>query len=87
MAHTYSIYEAKAKFSEVIRKTKLKQEIIVTERGKPVARVIPFGENKFQDRFEELQAQGLIISAKRKGLFPIGPRRPGGLKRFLEERE
>lgn len=42
MADTYSIYEAKAKFSEVIRKVKHHTEIIVTERGKPVARVLPY---------------------------------------------
>ena len=36
-----SIAEAKAKFSELIKRAEAGEEVIVTRHGKPVARVMP----------------------------------------------
>lgn len=36
-----SIAEAKAKFSELVKRAEAGEEIIVTRHGKPVARVMP----------------------------------------------
>jgi prevent-host-death family protein len=44
----YSIYEAKARFSEIIRKVKDRHRIIITERGRPVAEVIPYQQEQEQ---------------------------------------
>ena len=37
----YSIYEAKAKLSEIIRHVKRRRSVTITERGREVARVVP----------------------------------------------
>ena len=37
----YSITEAKAKFSALLRRAEAGEEIVVTRRGKPVARIVP----------------------------------------------
>ena len=39
---TISISEAKTHFSEVIREVQNGSDYIITKRGKPVAKVIPF---------------------------------------------
>lgn len=88
MATSYSIYEAKAKLSELLRNVKKGQETVITERGTPIAKVIPYKEHSsFEERIKEMEARGEIIPAKSKGPIPIGVRRPGGLERFLKDRE
>ena len=87
---TYSIYEAKAKLSEVLRQVKKGHEAIITERGKSIARVIPFArEENFEERIKRLEAQGVLTPATIKGPLPknIGVKRPGALQRFLDDRE
>jgi prevent-host-death family protein len=39
-----NIYEAKTKFSKLIKQAMAGQEIIIAKSGKPVAKLIPFGE-------------------------------------------
>lgn len=88
MAVTYSIYEAKAKLSELLRKVKKGHESIITERGKPIAKVIPFNQPQtFEERIRDMIHRGVIIPRKSKGPLPDGVSRPGGLARFLAERE
>ena len=41
---TYSIYEAKAHFSEIIRQVREGETVTVTRRGKPVAEIRPIAE-------------------------------------------
>ena len=41
---TYSLYDAKARFCEVIRNVEMKRKIIITKRGRPVAEIVPFSE-------------------------------------------
>ncbi|MER8750110.1 type II toxin-antitoxin system prevent-host-death family antitoxin [Mesorhizobium sp. M1050] len=36
-----SITEARAKLSELVRRAKAGEEIVITRRGKPVARLLP----------------------------------------------
>ena len=64
---TYSVYEAKAKLSEILRAVKQKRRVTITERGIPVAEVVPYLEKKTQtadERYAELLAQGAIIPAE-----------------------
>jgi prevent-host-death family protein len=42
----YSVYEAKARLSEVLRLVKARREVVITERGKPIARILPFEDAK-----------------------------------------
>lgn len=89
MADTYSTYEAKAKFSEILRKVRDGKHVYITYRGREVAEIRPFEqEETFEERLEKLRQRGVIVDAidKDAPLKPIA-RRPGALKRFLEERD
>lgn len=85
---TYSIYEAKAKFSEVIRRVKKGESITITERGKPTA-LISYIEEKEQpsERIQRLIAEGALIPAKKR--FKVqrtGINIKGAVERFLADR-
>ena len=90
MGKQYSIYDAKAKLSELIRFVKKSGRVTITERGKPVAQVIPFseGEVTLEEKLKELIQSGHIVPAKLKpaDIEPIA-KRPGSLRRFLESRD
>ena len=90
MASTYSTYEAKAKLSEILRKVRAGQHVTITYHGEPVAEVRPVAREArpLADRVRELQQRGVVVGGGKppKGLRPIA-RRPGALKRFLEERD
>ena len=87
----YSIYEAKARFSEIIRTVKDRRRVVITERGTPVAEVIPFREEpkqSLEERVKYLESIGALIPAKKRprdmrhlDLKPI----PGAVERFLKE--
>lgn len=89
MVTTYSTYEAKAKFSEVIRRVREGDTVVVSYRGEPVAEIKPIEPPKtsLEERMVELERQGVLIRSRgpRRGFKPIA-HRPGALKRFLEER-
>jgi prevent-host-death family protein len=90
MAQIYSAYEAKAKFSEVIRRVRAGQRIIVTYRDKEVAEIRPV-ESKggsLQRNIERLEDEG-VLSPHGKPVGRLQPlaHKPGALARFLESRE
>jgi len=86
----YSIYEAKARLSEVIRTVKQQRHVVITERGVPVAKVVPVEPPaaNLAERIRELESAG-AIEAPRGGVEAIRTiaKRPGGLKRFLATRD
>lgn len=90
MGARYSIYEAKAKLSEIIRIVKKNKSVTITERGKEVARVVPMGKPQTLDeRIAEFERLGIIQPATadpREVIKPIA-RRPGGLARLFADRE
>ncbi|MFQ5504734.1 MAG: type II toxin-antitoxin system Phd/YefM family antitoxin [Planctomycetota bacterium] len=86
----YSIYEAKAKLSEIIRLVKKKRRITITERGRDVARVVPVEEPEaLEERLLDLEAAGVLSGPPTGSLGGIRrvERRPGALGRLLEDRE
>lgn len=90
MALTYSIYEAKARFSEVIRQVREGRTVTVSDRGEPVAEIRPIGRQQtptLEERLDDLERSGALVrpALPRQTLRPAG-RRPGGLSRFLAER-
>lgn len=89
MSLVYSTYEAKARFSEVIRHVREGKTVTVSYRGEPVAeiRAIQREPRSLEARLGELERQGIVVpSGQAKApLAPLG-RRPGALKRFLDER-
>ena len=84
----YSIYEAKAKLSEIIRQVKRNRRIVITERGRDVAQVVPV-QADLDQRLADLAAAGVLSRATlvRPGDVRPVARRRGALKRFLEERD
>ena len=90
MRNTYSLYEAKAKLSAIVRKVREGQPVIVTLNGKPVVeiRAIALRENGLDGRMTELAEQGVLVRP-RKGPFGLRrvAQRPGALERFLDERD
>lgn len=88
MQNAYSIYDAKARLSELLRYVKQGRDMIITERGKPIAKLTPYREAEtFADRIAELEASGQLRRGTGKGFFRGVVSRPGALKRFLEDRD
>lgn len=89
MAGIHSIYETKAKLSALLKTVKAGKELIITERGKPIARLIPFEEKKetLKERLARFEKEGVILPRKNKKIpLHIGFKKTGALKRFLEDR-
>ncbi len=86
----YSLYEAKAKLSAIVRRVREGHTVVVTVHGEPAVEIRPVTKKKqsFEERYAELVARGVIIPArsKRRTFKPV-VHRPGALKRFLEERD
>lgn len=89
MATTYSTYEAKAKFSEILRKVRQGQRIVISYHGRDVAEIRPLERQAtIEETVKELEQDG-VLSAKpptNGKLAPIATK-PGALSRFLESRE
>ncbi len=87
---TYSTYEAKAKFSEVIRKVRAGQKVVISYRGKEIAEIRPIKGigGGLARSIERLEEEGVLSKPQRAigRLEPIA-KTPGALTRFLESRE
>lgn len=96
---TYSIYQTKARLSEVLRLVKTRREVVITERGKPIAKIVPFeqtDEDSLDQRIEYLAATGQLVPAKiapgdsltaaRSSGKRKAQKAPDALQRFLADR-
>jgi prevent-host-death family protein len=86
---TYSTYEAKARFSELLKQVREGRVITVTWHGEPIAEIRPIGQRSgTAARIEWLKSQGAISEPvdPKAPLRPVA-RRPGALARFLAERD
>lgn len=90
MAQTYSTYEAKAKFSEVMRKVRAGQRIVIAYRGEKIAEIRPIEGAKagLEKSLGRLEDEG-VLSRGRKPSGDLRPlaKKPGALARFLGSRE
>lgn len=90
MRRTYSLYEAKARLSAIIRQVREGQRVIVTLHGEPVAEIRPLAEREdsLEARLDGLADRGIVVrpDAQRPDLKTVS-RRPGALARFLTERD
>ena len=90
---TYSTYEAKARFSEILRQVRRGETVFITSRGREVAELRPLEREENDERkLERLERAG-VLSPERESrissensLRPLA-KRPGALDRFLESRE
>lgn len=93
MATRAAVTELKARLSEYLRAVKTGEEVLVTERSKPIARLVPLPPSSASDELDELERAGLL--RRGKGRLPDDffdrPRvkDPDGLllKALLDERE
>ena len=68
---TVGIRELKTHLSKYVRHAKLGASIVITERGKPVARMVPVSPS-LEARLQSLAEAGLIAWSGQK-LAPIAP--------------
>jgi prevent-host-death family protein len=91
---TAAVSDLKARLSEYLKRVKGGAEILITDRGKPVARLVPVSRARTtRDALAQMEKQGLIKIGS--GKLPKGfwsmprPKDPKGsvLGALLEERE
>ena len=68
---TVGIRELKTNLSKYLRRVKTGQTVIITERGKPIGRIVPEGLSQ-AERLETLVASGLVLQIGEK----LPPREP-----------
>jgi len=92
----YSIYDAKAQLSSLVKQVREGSSFIITVRGEAVAELRPIlrpesAPQSLAERVAELQATGEIAASRRRPGGPIaipdGTDVPGALQRFLDDRE
>ena len=91
MATVYSTYQAKVKFSEIVRKVRSGQHVYITYRGEKVAEIRPIeldSESKLEMRLKRLEDEGVLTRRQLPSKLPKPlSHKPGALRRFLEDRE
>lgn len=75
-----SVFEAKARFSEVISRAESGKQTVITKRGKPVARVVP-DKVKPPEQWDRSEVIDRIIKFSRS----CGTRRKVNLQELIEE--
>ena len=87
----YTTFEAKTRFSEVLKKVREGRTVTVTYHGEPVAEIRPLDRHSgMAARLDWLRSRGVLVGPTRRSdaePLPVGPPRPGALQRFLEERD
>jgi prevent-host-death family protein len=91
---TATVSKLKASLSEYLRRVKAGEEVLVSERGRPIAKLIPVsGGDALPDHLAEMARQGLVrVGSRRLSRAFWGlprPRDPKGRVRgaLLEERK
>ena len=98
MPKEYPLYEAKAKLSALVRQVREGQSVIITVHGEPVAELRPIEptvkKQTLEERWAELEAAGVLspwsqrVPGERSGFqYTATTPVPGGLQRFLDERD
>ena len=71
--------EANQHFSKAIRAVKAGKEVVLTERGRPIAMIAPLNASSEEVALRRLEAAGLLIRATKRGpMPPFRPRRITG---------
>ena len=87
---TYSTYDAKARFSEILRQVRAGASVTITYRGEEVAEIRPINpcDEALEVWMSRCEDRGLLEKASAPGRRPQTiERRPGALARFLEDRD
>ncbi|MFZ0704899.1 MAG: type II toxin-antitoxin system prevent-host-death family antitoxin [Candidatus Korobacteraceae bacterium] len=84
---TVNIGELKAHLSSHIQRVKRGEEVLICERNKPVARIVPCDIEAYPEREKRLIAQGILVPPKKR--LPANfswPDPPGNVSREVMER-
>ena len=73
---TVGVRELKARLSEYLRYVKSGQTVVITERGKPVGRIVPESKS-LDERMQELVQAGFLSWSGKK----LKPRAPVAINR------
>lgn len=89
MSRSYPTYQAKAHFSEILRQVRAGQTVVISHRGQDIAEIRPLSRPAtVEENFARLEALGIIERPTMpRGRLEAVVQRPGGLARFLAERE
>ncbi|HMH82553.1 MAG TPA: type II toxin-antitoxin system prevent-host-death family antitoxin [Gemmatimonadales bacterium] len=86
----YSTYDAKARFSELLRKVREGKSVTISYHGRPVAELRPIAPaaEDAASRVARLAQRGILVrpTVRRVPLRPVA-HRAGGLGRFLRDRD
>ncbi len=85
---TFSTYEAKARFSELLRRVRDGDRVRISYHGRTVAEMRPVYDAGVDRALAELEEQGILDrpTAPSGRLEPL-VKKKGALRRFLETRE
>ncbi|MEO8620235.1 MAG: type II toxin-antitoxin system Phd/YefM family antitoxin [bacterium] len=92
MTDRYSLYDAKANLSKIVKQVREGgHAVVITVHGEPAVEIRPYKPlpTDLAARHADMVARGIIRPAKRNPRDTVltpGIKRPGGLKRFLDER-
>lgn len=71
--------EANQRFAALIRAVRTGREVVLTERGKPIARVMPLPEGEgIGEALRRLERSGALRAGKQPG--PLPPWKPARIK-------
>ncbi|MEO7964502.1 MAG: type II toxin-antitoxin system prevent-host-death family antitoxin [Gemmatimonadaceae bacterium] len=95
MADEIPLYDAKANLSALVRQVSEGRTVVITVHGEPMAELRPVeraaSEPSLEERLKDFETRGIITGASVRpsdpSALPIGARKSGALKRFLDDRE
>ena len=93
MSDRYSLFEAKAHLSRIVRQVRENgRSAVITVHGEPAVEIRPYQPlpSDLETRWAEFDARGVISLAKRRPSevpWKTMGKRPGALKRFLADRD
>ena len=87
MRHIYSIYDVKAKLSQLLRLVKEGETVVISDRGTPQFEIVLYRKSdNFSDRITEFVRRGVIQPATESMLQPIATIE-GAVERFIQSRD
>lgn len=89
-SNSVGIREATTDLSKILRRVKSGREVVITDRGHPIAKIVPLvSENlPLEERVRRLEGQGVLRPLSKKNRKPLPPPLPapeGAVQNFLQE--
>lgn len=88
MASSVGIREAKINLSRILRRVRHGAEVVITDRGRPVGRIVPIREGAVEvgALVSDLEARGILAEKRVDGpIHPPLPLRSGLAQKMLQE--